>query len=208
MSMSYSGATGGGGGSYSFNETASFALMDDLGANAPPLSEQEQVVFDTQNSYLDQKYERQWFEDRFVSKPEFQTAPGLKYLQDLNPGYYDPEEQRIDQEAELQKNVAKILLRGPQTPEDLDIMKAIIRNKYRPKQQPLQDLYTGHKAPPIRRGPLTRIRGRETERYFNWDQNNAMFSVGFNTDGTFQHGKTFWEDFVTALDYGDQYNLP
>lgn len=205
MSMSFSSATGGGG-SASYSAPPSFALMADRGSIDPdgaPLSEQEQIVYDTQNSYLDQKFEREWFEDRFVSKPEFQIGPGLKYLQDLNPAYYDPEEQRIDEEAEMQKNIAKILMRGPQTPEDLDVIKAVIRNKYRPKNEPLQNLYTGYKAPPIRRGPLSRIRGTDQlkDRYYRWDQKNADTVVAWAGQGF--SANTYWEDFLEALDLGD-----
>lgn len=106
--------------------------------------------------------EEAWFQNAF----DFDTSNPvqLRWAQEVFPAYFNRREEIIDRQAELQKMIAKLKLRGAKTPEELKLAYALATKKIILPTTPLWKL-TGQKFgdADITRGMFNPRRNRLTE---------------------------------------------
>lgn len=144
-------------------------------ANIPPFNRAENALLDdgvaigqAQNPQLVENVEersevQQQFYDGLVrdakdlyisQKFDSDTSPAeQQYFDNAYPAFHDPRRAYVDRELENQKRLAYILLDGPKTDEDYELVVQVIRGEYIPET----DLFLTRK--------LEQPRNRG---YFNW----------------------------------------
>lgn len=81
----------------------------------------DEQVRDLKNLYVSRKFD-----------PDTSQAE-RKHLDEVYPAFTDPRKAYIDQEMENQKKLAYILLQGPQSDEDYELIMQVIRREYVPE---------------------------------------------------------------------------
>ncbi len=81
----------------------------------------------------------------------------MKWAQDMFPEYWEMREKKIDQNADIQKRLAKIKLLGPRSKDDFTLLFAIATGRF---QVPRGPIYApGLPVPHVARGLFNPIRG-------------------------------------------------
>lgn len=81
-----------------------------------------------------------FFQGAYSDKLTAKDPANLRWAQEVNPGYWERREQIIDEQAQLQKRLAKIKLRGPRNMDDIELLKLVKERRIKVPQKALWKL--------------------------------------------------------------------